>query len=125
MLKSYDNAFANEQAEHDPLESAEVPPVPVMGVKVGEFTKGLQLRFVVWSPSKFGHSPSYISRLLSVFEAACKFATKSTVRETADGRIVETRLLKAMPEICCDIKWISGLTKKPEPQPRDYVPTFE
>jgi integrase len=94
-------------------------------VKVGEFTKGLQSRFAVWSSNKFGHSPSYISRVLSVIAAACKFATKSTVHETADGRIVETRLLKTMPEICYDIKWISCLTKKPEPHPRDYVPTFE
>jgi hypothetical protein len=94
-------------------------------VKVGEFTKGLQSRFAVWSSNKLGHSPSYISRVLSVIAAACKFATKSTVHETADGRIVETRLLKTMPEICHDIKWISGLTKKPEPRPRDYVPTFE
>ncbi len=95
------------------------------GVKVGEFTKGLQSRFAVWSSNKFDHSPSYISRMLSVIAAACKFATKSTVHETADGRIVETRLLKAMPEICYDIKWITDLTNKPEPHPRDYVPTFE
>ena len=94
-------------------------------VKVGEITKGLQSRFAVWSSSKFGHSPSYISRVLSVLAAACKFASKSTVHETDDGRIVETRLLKTMPEICYDIKWISNLTKKPEPRPRDYVPTFE
>lgn len=94
-------------------------------VKVGAFTKGLQSRFAVWLSKKFDHSPSYISRILSVIAAACKFATKSTVHETTDGRIVETRLLNAMPEICYDIKWISGLTKKPEPHPRDYVPTFE
>jgi integrase len=94
-------------------------------VKVGEFTKGLQSRFAVWSSNKFDHSPSYISRVLSVIAAACKFATKSTVHETTGGRIVETWLLKSMPEICYDIKWISGLTKKPEPHPRDYVPTFE
>lgn len=94
-------------------------------VKVGEFTKGLQSRFVIWSSTKFGHSPSYISRILSVVAAACKFATRSTVHECSVGRVVETRLLKTMPEICCDIKWISGLTRKPEPRPRDYVPTFE
>jgi integrase len=95
------------------------------GVKVGEFTKGLQSRFAVWSSNKFDHSPSYISRVLSVVAAACKFAIKSTVHETTGGRIVETRLLKAMPEICYDIKRITGFTKKPEPHPRDYVPTFE
>lgn len=94
-------------------------------VKVGAFIKGLQSRLVVWLSTKFGHSPSYISRVLSVVAADCKFATKSGVHETPDGRIVETRLLKTMPEICYDIKWISGLTKKPEPRPRDYVPTFE
>jgi integrase len=94
-------------------------------VKVGEFTKGLQSHFAVWPSTKPGHSPSYISRVLTVVAAACKFATKSTVHETLDGHIVETRLLKTMPEICYDIKWISGLTKKPEPLPRDYVPTFE
>ena len=94
-------------------------------VKVGEFSKGLQTRFAVWLSTKFGHSPSYISRVLSVIAAACKYATKSAVSETADGRIVETRLLKSMPEICYDIKWISELTKQPEPLPRDYVPTFE
>jgi integrase len=94
-------------------------------VKVGEFKKGLQSRFAVWSSTKFGHSPSYISRILSVVAAACKFATMSAIHETSDGRIAETRLLKTMPEICYDIKWISTLIRKPEPRPRDYVPTFE
>jgi integrase len=94
-------------------------------VKVGEFTKGLQSRFAVWTSTKFGHSPSHISRVLSVVAAACKFATKSTVNDTPGRQTVETRLLRTMPEICYDIKWISGLTKRPEPRPRDYVPTFE
>ena len=94
-------------------------------VKVGEFTKGLQMRFAAWCAGKLGHSPSYISRVLAVIAAACHYSTKSTVRESAEGRLIETRLLKSMPEICYDIKWLSGITKKPEPQPRDYVPTLE
>ncbi len=94
-------------------------------VKVGEFTKGVQARFATWSSKRFDHSPSYISRILSVIAAACKHATKSTVHEIEGGRIIETRLLKSMPEICYDTKWLSAVTRKPEPQPRDYVPSFE
>ena len=94
-------------------------------MKVGEFTKGLQMRFATWSAAKLGHSPSYISRVLAVLAAACHYSTKSTVRETTDGHLIETRPLKFMPEICYDVKWLSGIIKKPESQPRDYVPTLE
>jgi len=30
-----------------------------------------------------------------------------------------------MPEVCFDAKWIAEITERPEPKPRDYVPTFE
>jgi integrase len=94
-------------------------------VKVAQFTKGMQSRYAVWSTRKYDHSPSYISRVLAVVAAACRHATKSTIQETGDGRIIEAKLLKTMPEICYDVKWISSVTKKPEPQPRDYVPSFD
>jgi hypothetical protein len=78
-------------------------------VKVAQFTKGVQLRFAIWAANKFGHSPSYISRVLAVVAAACKYATKSTIQQTDDGLMMEARLLVSMPEICYDVKWLSRI----------------
>jgi integrase len=94
-------------------------------VKVGQFTKGLQAKFAQWSVEKFRHSPSYISRNLSVIAAACRFATKTIVKRMPSGELDELKLLRFMPEICFDVKWLADMTDRPEPKPRDYVPTLE
>ena len=94
-------------------------------VKAAQFTKGLQAKFAQWSVEKFQHTPSYISRNLSVIAAACRFATKTIVKRMPTGQFEEIRLLRLMPEICFDTKWLAEMTGRPEPQPRDYVPTFE
>ena len=94
-------------------------------VKVAQFTKGLQARFAQWSVEKFQHTPSYISRNLSVIAAACRFATKTIVKRTTYGQFEEIRILRLMPEICFDVKWLAEMTDRPEPKPRDYVPTYE
>jgi len=94
-------------------------------VKVGRFTKGLQAKFVLWSAKHHGHSTAYISRILNVIAAACRFATKTVLQDLVDGDYIETRLMKYRPEICYSAKWISDITRQPEPQPRSYVPTFE
>ena len=93
--------------------------------KVGQFTKSFQARFAQWSVEKLSHTPSYIARNLSVIAAACRFATKTAIQKSPDGHLQELRLLKFMPEICFDAKWIAEITERPEPKPRDYVPTFE
>ena len=93
--------------------------------KVGQFTKSFQARFALWAVEKHNHTPSYISRNLSVIAAACRFATKTAIQTLPDGRLQEARLLKFMPEVCFDTKWIAEITDRPEPKPRDYVPTFE
>lgn len=51
--------------------------------------------------------------------------TKTAIQKLPDGQLQETRLLKFMPEVCFDTKWIAEITERPEPKPRDYVPTFE
>ncbi|MDP8996671.1 MAG: tyrosine-type recombinase/integrase [Pseudomonadota bacterium] len=94
-------------------------------VKVGQFTKGMQAKFVLWSAKRQGHSTAYISRILNVIAAASRFATKTVLQDLDSGDYVETRLMKYMPEICYNAKWISDITRQPEPQPRSYVPTFE
>ena len=94
-------------------------------VKIGQFTKGLQVKFAQWSVEKFNHSPSYISRNLSVIAAACRFATKTIVKRMPSGELDEIKLLRFVPEICFDVKWLADMIDRPEPQPRDYVPTFE
>jgi integrase len=94
-------------------------------VKVAQFSKGLQARFAQWSVEKFQHTPSYISRNLSVIAAASRFATKTIVKRTPSGLLEEIRLMRLMPEICYDVKWLAEVTDRPEPKPRDYVPTFE
>jgi hypothetical protein len=94
-------------------------------VKVAQFTKGLQAKFAQWSVEKFQHTPSYISRNLSVIAAACRFATKTIVKRTTYGQFEEIRILRLMPEICFDVKWLAEMTDRPEPKPRDYVPIYE
>ena len=94
-------------------------------VKTSKFTKAMQARFAQWSSERFKHSPSYISRNLSVVAAACRFSAKTIVNRGPAGELFETRLLSAMPEVCYDAKWLAEMTDSPEPSPRDYVPTLE
>lgn len=94
-------------------------------VKVAKFTKGFQARFAIWCAETFGHSPSYISRNLSVISAACQFAAKTIVRQTSSGDFTEVKLLRFAPEICYDVKWLAEMTQRAEPKPREYVPSFE
>jgi integrase len=94
-------------------------------VKVGTFTKGIQMLYAMWASKKHGHSPAYISRCLSVIAAACRFAAKTVVKLGPDNQITESRILNAMPEICYDGKWLAEVINKPEPAARDVIPTFE
>jgi len=41
------------------------------------------------------------------------------------GQLDEIRLMRLMPEVCFDAKWLAEMTDQPEPKPRDYVPGFE
>lgn len=94
-------------------------------VVVGKFTKGVQALYAIWAAQKHNHAPSYISRCLSVIAAACRFASKTVVQFGPDGQITESRMLNMMPEVCYDAKWLAEVTNKPEPKPRDVIPTFE
>ena len=94
-------------------------------VRVGIFTKGLQALYAVWASKKHNHSPAYISRCLSVIAAACRYSAKTVVKLGQDGQVTESRMLNVMPEICYDAKWLADIINKPEPKPRDVIPTFE
>lgn len=94
-------------------------------VKVSQFSKAFQAGFAKWSATKHQHSPAYVSRNLSVIAAASRFGSKTTLRTNSDGMMVESRLLRFMPEVCYDAKWLADIMGASEPKPRDYVPTFE
>jgi integrase len=94
-------------------------------VKAAQFSKSFQAGFAKWSAHEFQHSPSYVSRNLSVIAAACSYATKTTLQVNSSGILEEIRLLKYKPEICYDAKWLAEVMNSPEPKPRDYVPTYE
>ena len=94
-------------------------------VKIGAFTKGVQALYAIWASRERNHSPAYISRCLSVIAAACRFAAKTVVQLGPNGQVKENRILNSMPEICYDPKWLAEVINKPEPKPRDVIPTFE
>jgi len=94
-------------------------------VKIGTFTKGVQALYAIWASKERNHSPAYISRCLSVIAAACRFAAKTVVQLSPSGQVTESRILTTMPEVCYDPKWLAEVINKPEPKPRDVIPTFE
>jgi len=94
-------------------------------VKVATFSKGMQERFAQWSAETFEHSPSYVSRNLSVIAAAFRYGTKDVVRRTPEGDMREVRMLRFAPNVYYDKKWLAEVMDRPEPGPRDYIPSFE
>jgi integrase len=94
-------------------------------VKTSQFSKIYQAEYAKWSAAEFGHSPAYVSRVLSVASAACRYAAKTKLVKNAAGEIREAKLLRYVPEINYDAKWLAEVMRVAEPKPRDYIPSFE
>lgn len=94
-------------------------------VKTSRFGILYQTEFARWCLKEFGHSPAYVSRVLSVVAAACKYAAKAKLLKNSAGELTEARLLRYAPDIRYDAKWLAEIMETPEPRPRDYVPSYE
>jgi hypothetical protein len=95
------------------------------GVKTSQFSSIYQAEFAKWCASEFQHSPSYVSRVLSVIAAACRFAAITKLIKSNTGELKEAKLLRFVPEVNYDTKWVAEVMHVAEPKPRDYVPTYE
>ena len=94
-------------------------------VKTAKFGILYQTEFARWCAAEFGHSPAYVSRVLSVVATAGKFAARSKLLKNSAGELVEARLLRFAPDVRYDTKWLADVMDAPEPKPRDYVPSYE
>jgi len=94
-------------------------------VKTSKFGLLYQTEFARWCAKEFGHSPAYVSRVLSVVAAACKYAAKAKLLKNSAGEMVEARLLRFAPDIRYDATWLAEVMETQEPHPRDYVPSYE
>jgi hypothetical protein len=94
-------------------------------VKTSQFSSIYQTEFAKWCAAEFHHSPAYVSRVLPVVAGACRFATKTKLVKSVTGELREAKLLRYVPEVNCDTKWVAEVMQIAEPRPRDYVPTFE
>jgi hypothetical protein len=90
-----------------------------------EGEKGIKRRKLLLMLDEFQHSPAYVSRVLSVIAAACRFAAKTKLVKSNTGELKEAKLLKFVPEVNYDTKWVAEVMHVAEPKPRDYVPTYE
>jgi integrase len=57
--------------------------------------------------------------------AACRYAAKTKLIKSASGELKEAKLLRYVPEISYNTKWVADIMQVAEPRPRDYVPSFE
>jgi integrase len=94
-------------------------------VNTSQFSIIYQVEFIKWSAKEFQHSPAYVSRILSVVAAACRYAAKTKLIKSASGELREAKLLRYVPEINYNTKWVADIMQVAEPRPRDYVPSFE
>jgi integrase len=94
-------------------------------VKTSQFSSIYQAEFAKWCASEFSHSPAYVSRVLSVIAAAGRFAAKTKLIKSNTGELKEAKLLRFVPEVNYDSKWVAEVMQVAEPRPRDYVPTYE
>jgi integrase len=94
-------------------------------VKTSQFSSIYQAEFAMWCANEFQHSPAYVSRVLSVIAAACRFAAKTKLVKSKTGELKEAKLLRFVPEVNYDTKWVAEVMQVAEPKPRDYVPTYE
>jgi integrase len=94
-------------------------------VKTSQFSSIYQAEFAKWCANEFQHSPAYVSRVLSVIAAACRFAAKTKLVKSKAGELKEAKLLRFVPEVNYDTKWVAEVMQVAEPKPRDYVPTYE
>jgi integrase len=94
-------------------------------VSTSQFSIIYQVEFAKWSAKEFQHSPAYVSRILSVVAAACRYAAKTKLIKSASGELKEAKLLRYVPEISYNTKWVADIMQVAEPKPRDYVPSFE
>jgi integrase len=94
-------------------------------VKTSQFSSIYQAEFAKWCASEFKHSPAYVSRVLSVIAAACRFAAKTKLVKSNTGELKEAKLLRFIPEMNYDTKWVAEVMHVAEPKPRNYVPTFQ
>lgn len=92
---------------------------------VASFGPIRQREFMQWSQEKFGHSPAYIARNLSVVSAAFQIGKKLLVVRDGLGNEHEVQLLDSAPEVITQAKQVAELLNVPEPKPRDWLPTFD
>jgi integrase len=94
-------------------------------VKTSQFSSIYQAEFAKWCANEFQHPPAYVSRVLSVIAAACRFGAKTKLVNSNSGELKEAKLLRFVPEVNYDSKWVAEVMQVAEPRPRDYVPTYE
>jgi integrase len=97
----------------------------VDNVNTLQFSIIYQVEFAKWCAKEFLHSHAYVSRILSVVAAACRYAAKTKLIKSASGELRQARLLRYVPEISYNTKWVADIRQVAEPRPRDYVPSFE
>jgi integrase len=92
--------------------------------KADAFGLDLQQDYVKWLAATFGHSASYIARLLNPIASAMHFAAAEQAIEADEG----TRTVKLMsyaPKVRYGDDWIAETAAIPPPQKRSWVPTIE
>jgi integrase len=89
-----------------------------------DFTLPWQQDFVKWLGQEKNHAVATIAREMTSIAAAFNHALKRSVVVGEDGGTREVRLLKSAVPVLYRVQEISRITAKPEPTPRDWLPTW-
>ena len=88
-----------------------------------DFSLSWQQDFVKWLGQEKNHAVATIAREMTSLAAAFNHALKRIIVVGKDGEKREVQLLKSAVPVLYKAQEISRLTAKPEPTPRDWLPT--
>ena len=89
-----------------------------------DFSLPWQQDFVKWLGQEKNHAVSTIAREMTSLAAAFNHALKPSIIVDENGEKREMQLLKFAVPVLYKAEEISRLTAKPEPLPRDWLPTW-
>ena len=89
-----------------------------------DFSLSWQQDFVKWLGQEKNHAVATIAREMTSLAAAFNHALKRSIVVGEDGEKREVQLLKSAVPVLYKAEEISRLTAKPEPTPRDWLPTW-
>lgn len=90
-----------------------------------DFSLPWQQDFVKWLGQEKNHTVATIAREMTSIAAAFNHGLKRGIVVDETGERRETQLLKYSVPVLYKVGEISRLTAKPEPMPRDWLPTWE